>query len=776
MKIETKLALNNMRKNKKRTLYTTISLILCTTLILTTILLISSIRNGVSENFDTEYNDYHIILKDLSKERFNRIRNKTYIDKIYIQKSKNENLEKVDSSYEAIDNTTVYLKYKDTKRVCEYTNNILGELNLSELEFKNINTTCKFNKTFLTVHGYIDLSITEKNGIPTCLMRVNYSPIITLMIIILLLVFSALFIIILHNAFLITINERKKEYAILNSVGGTEGQILKMIFKEAIIMGIIGIIVGGLLSVLLSNMALSNINNILNRAGYYFNLVFDIKYIILALIIIVINIYFSVLIPSLKASSTSVIQGIRNNKEIKNKKRKTILEKIFPTEGKVAIKNIRRNKSKYRLIIFLLVVTITSFVSISTYIEYEKETASLVTEYDVDAELTINSEDTYEVAKLNGCFDYVSILKEYEKKHNKKLEYFEYRDVWQNNFLVIPTDAFVDDSFSFEFENKNKSIQMRVIALNDMNYNKYINKVKGNYGDFIVYNNTIIHNFEVNSSQPTYSYTPIFKKDSNLKLNLIDRTYQNNIWEYEIIESQILDRKIILTDEVIEGYKELEKTDFYCYPTLFMNLDTYNKMDNYIENTYGKLHSYMNDGNTRAFWDTRDNLKVKIKCDDIVEFKNYMEKTIEEKNLGVSREYYTLDNQEKILYINIVELILKIMMIAIITIGIVSTINIINASLIERKEDFNILYRMGATKVNIKKILIYECIYMFVKALIISTVLSIPIIYKIIKGMEQVLVLNKLLIPFGSIGIFIVVMFAISLTITICSTRIIKEE
>ena len=156
------------------------------------------------------------------------------------------------------------------------------------------------------------------------------------------------------------------------------------------------------------------------------------------------------LIPSLKASSTSVIQGIRNNKEIKNKKRKTILEKIFPTEGKVAIKNIRRNKSKYRLIIFLLVVTITSFVSISTYIEYEKETASLVTEYDVDAELTIYSEDTYEVAKLNGCFDYVSILKEYEKKHNKKLEYFEYRDVWQNNFLVIPTDAFVDDSFSFE--------------------------------------------------------------------------------------------------------------------------------------------------------------------------------------------------------------------------------------------------------------------------------------------------------------------------------------
>ena len=75
MKIETKLALNNIKKNKRRTLYTTISLILCTALILTTILLISSIKKGVSENIDTEYNDYHVVLKDLSPERFNTIKN-----------------------------------------------------------------------------------------------------------------------------------------------------------------------------------------------------------------------------------------------------------------------------------------------------------------------------------------------------------------------------------------------------------------------------------------------------------------------------------------------------------------------------------------------------------------------------------------------------------------------------------------------------------------------------------------------------------------------------
>ena len=49
---------------------------------------------------------------------------------------------------------------------------------------------------------------------------------------------------------------------------------------------------------------------------YFKSFSFDIKYILFALFIIGVNIYLSVLIPSVKASSTSVIQGIRSNKEI----------------------------------------------------------------------------------------------------------------------------------------------------------------------------------------------------------------------------------------------------------------------------------------------------------------------------------------------------------------------------------------------------------------------------------------------------------------------------
>ena len=781
MKIEAKLAVNNMRKNKRRTIYTTISLILCTALILTTIILISSIRNGVSENFETEYNDYHIILKNLSPERFNIIKNKTYIDKIYIQTEENEQIERVDKTYNPTGNVTVYIKYDNIKNVCTYSENILENLGLSEGEGRELYKIFEFNNKILTVNGLIDVTATINNqGLPECRMRINYSYVIDLMIIVVILIFSAIFIMILYNAFLITINERKKEYAILNSVGGTEGQVLKMVYIEAILMGVAGITIGGILSTLIAQFILDNINNILASAGYYFRLIIETKYVIFALVIIAINIYLSVLIPSIKASSTSVIQGIRNNKQIKykHKRKKSILEKILPIEGKIAVKNIKRNRSKYRVITLLLVVSITSFIAMSTYLEYERETADIVTEYDVDAEIYFIPDDVKEREGITSNIDYKTIVKDYERKSGKKIEYMEYRRTFNNYFLVEPTNAFADDDFGFIYNNKNKSLTMDVVALDDETYNKYIRKINGNYGDFIIYNNVRIENYDKDQRQSTYIYASIFKNSINLRLTLIKTvTYENSLWKYETMDSEILDKKIILTDEIIEGYKEKRA---YPVPTLFMNMQTYNELNDYIEENYGRIVTYVNDPDyeqTRRFWDNRNDFYVKIKCDDIIEFKNYMDEIEQDPNNGIdSIQYYTLENAEKLLYIDIIELILKVVMVTVVSIGIISTINIMNASLIERKENFNILYRIGATKGNVKKILVYEGIYMFIKAVIISAILSIPIIYGIIKHMENVIVLNKLLIPFGSIGIFIGILFVIIIIITLVSTRMIKEE
>lgn len=233
----------------------------------------------------------------------------------------------------------------------------------------------------------------------------------------------------------------------------------------------------------------------------------------------------------------------------------------------------------------------------------------------------------------------------------------------------------------------------------------------------------------------------------------------------------------VLTEELIDGFSELKT--IYRYPAIFVNIETYNKMIHDINNI--QEDEYIGSDKYRIGIDLPeiDITRIKINCNDIANFKVYMEDFITKNNINrltVLLQYYSLENQEKLIYIAIIQLILKVMMIAICSIAIVSTVNIINASLVERKEDFNILHRLGTTKGNIRKMLIYEGIYMFLKALIISIILSIPIIYAIIKQIEKVVIINKLLAPFGEIGIFVAILFAITILIMLYSSKMIKEE
>lgn len=47
-----------------------------------------------------------------------------------------------------------------------------------------------------------------------------------------------------YNAFSISISERKKQFGILNSIGATKSQIIKLVFIEAFIVSVIAIPIG----------------------------------------------------------------------------------------------------------------------------------------------------------------------------------------------------------------------------------------------------------------------------------------------------------------------------------------------------------------------------------------------------------------------------------------------------------------------------------------------------------------------------------------------------
>ena len=766
MKIETKLAINNIKKNKKRAVFTTISIILCTFLIFTAMLVISSIRNGIDESLTRNGKDYHFVIKNLSIEDFNKIKDKDYIEEIEIQESgDSDELQDKDGASLENDNIDVYLKFTNIHNVCRYCNDIVTTLNLT---YEDVMENCKINEELLNVHGVMNISITSTTGMDVNIYSTaNLSYVIDLLILLVLIIFSVLFIIILYNAFLITINERRQEYVVLNSVGATKKQITSMIFKEAIIVGIIGIIIGILLSVVGTNIILKVMNNILADTIYNFELSIKPLYLILLLVVVIINIYISALIPSIEASNTSVIQGIKNNKHIKSKKKRGIIESVLPVEGRIALKNLKRNKSKYRIIILLLIICMTSYIVVETYIKYEEKTRDLIDTFDVDAEIRFDS-------KLD--IDYKTILKNYTKETGDNIDYVE-EEVHYLPVIAEPPEAILygflpreinDETVGYEYVN--------IFVLDNETYNDYLNNLGEKNADCIIYNSVAEGITAPTDNSYIYNFHQVFNENYDLKIKIIDMfepdtDTKSDELEYRIIDDESLSGKIVYTDDYLDFFKETYGRSIL---SIFINEDKYSSIkeniQNYIDSNEITSYSIFN-------IDINDIDKcVKVRCGNIISFANYMDKVIENQNLDINTTYYTLGNKTNIIYVNILEFLLKLVVGTIVIIGLASSINILNASLNERKYEFEMLNSIGATNKNIDKILIYECIIIFIKALIISLIISIPIIYKIIEYMKNIIVLQKTLIPYTNIVIFILALFIVSLIVTVNSGKTVKNK
>lgn len=772
MRIERKICHTNIRKRFKRTMYTSVSMLLCTILICTSMFLFSSFNGIINDISENEYKDYHFVVRDVNYNEIVKIKNKQYIDEIYCQE-KDGNLIKLSENRELNkkEKFNIYIKYRESSNSLKYSKDIINELgnySLKDLvekdeeEIKSINNKYEFNKHTLIINGIINPKIEITNSGTNCVADINYQPLINLLIILTIVIFSILSIIILYNAFLITTDERKKEYAILNSVGATEGQIIKIVQYEVFLIGLISIVLGLGISYLLAGNIIKNLNLILMDTGFSLKLLIDYRYIIFSIILILINIFIAALIPCLNASTTSVIQGIKNANGIKRKKI-NIFEKISSIEGKIAIKSIKRNKKKYRVIKIFLVVCMVSFIVIDTYINYQKVAVNLVNKYDVDARANIESDYN---------FDYKKVFNLYKNKYDKSLKYSSYKEyglycLVNSDDLVTNNEQFVDiDSSDSIYKNK-KLIKFVFIELDEDYYKEYIKKINAKYGDRIIYNN--ITNMTIKDDMSMkYDIANLFKYKKNLKIDVVGINSKKSELKYNKIDVESLKENVIITDELCEGFKDYQ-TKYLETPIIFVNSST-------MENIKTKLYEFENDRNnieyvSKWIWGDEDTTIVNIKTDKLVLFSNYITSFMEYNKLEENFVgYYSLEGFEKNIYINFIKYILKVIMIGWIIIGLVSTINVLNASFNERKREFYMLNSIGATKQNIRKILVRESIYIYIKSLILSILISIPGIIFIRRGVSELITLNKVLIPYLDIIAFIAFLFVLLILVTLIET------
>lgn len=175
-----------------------------------------------------------------------------------------------------------------------------------------------------------------------------------------------------YNSFSISITERKKQFGILNSIGATSSQIKRLVFIEGIIISLIGIPIGLISGTIAIDLLFKTINKYFTESivtQMSLQIVYNPIIIIVSIIIVLFTIFISILLPAIAASNVSPLDIIKNSGEYKVRKVKDskLIKIIFKTEGVLAYKNMKRNRKKFIVTLFSLMISIIIFISFSGF-------------------------------------------------------------------------------------------------------------------------------------------------------------------------------------------------------------------------------------------------------------------------------------------------------------------------------------------------------------------------------------------------------------------------
>lgn len=569
------------------------------------------------------------------------------------------------------------------------------------------------------------------------------------MIIIMLSLVSIGCIVVIYNSFAISVMERKKEFGLLSSIGATKKQLSYTIFFEALIEGTIGIILGiggayiGIGTVILI------INNLIGDILVLkLNLVTNIMFIIIPVIFMILVIFISALVPSRRAAKVSPIEAIRQNDDIKINKKKIktgkLVNKLFGIEGEIALKNIKRNKKKYRVTIVSLFISIVLFISFSSYMNYTIDTASSVMgEVPYDYQISYFGDDNdidaldkiSEIIKSNDVKEYVS----YSASNLSIIGNYTYSD----EYLDFYKSAYGDDGIKALTNLKYQYISIYI--LDDISYNKY-KELIGLDKDSVILLNKFKGVSYGNNKRVNYDIPVINNGDINIKICNFDDN------DEDVDTTKYCNKKI---DNIFVTNKSFDLIEEFSYMSDFKLIVNKKLYDNISDSgTHYTQYNIISD-NT----DNIDKLTKELDKYDNVNYTNVKESMKQANNMI---------------------LVVKILMygfIGLITlIGVTSVFNTISTSMALRKREFAVLRSIGLTRKGFNKILFFESLFFGLKSLIYAIPVSLGVTIIIHYALADMMSINSIVIPWKAIIISIVSVFVIVLLTMMYSTSKIKKH
>lgn len=569
------------------------------------------------------------------------------------------------------------------------------------------------------------------------------------MIVIMLSLVSIGCIVVIYNSFAISVMERKKEFGLLSSIGATKKQLSYTVFFEALIEGIIGIILGICGAYIGIGTVILIINNLIGDILVLkLNLVTNIVFIIIPVIFMILVIFISALVPSRRAAKVSPIEAIRQNDDIKINKKKIktgrLINKLFGIEGEIALKNIKRNKKKYRVTIVSLFISIVLFISFSSYMNYTIDTASSVMgEVPYDYQISYFGDDNdidaldkiSEIIKSNDVKEYVS----YSASNLSIIGNYTYSD----EYLDFYKSAYGDDGIKALTNLKYQYISIYI--LDDISYNKY-KELIGLDKDSVILLNKFKGVSYGNNKRVNYDIPVINNGDINIKICNFDDN------DEDVDTTKYCNKKI---DNIFITNKSFDLIEEFSYMSDFKLIVNKKLYDNISDSgTHYTQYNIISD-NT----DNIDKLTKELDKYDNVNYTNVKESMKQANNMI---------------------LVVKILMygfIGLITlIGVTSVFNTISTSMALRKREFAVLRSIGLTRKGFNKILFFESLFFGLKSLIYAIPVSLGVTIIIHYALADMMSINSIVIPWKAIIISIVSVFVIVLLTMMYSTSKIKKH
>lgn len=574
---------------------------------------------------------------------------------------------------------------------------------------------------------------------------------IVLVVLILIVIASVMLI---YNAFGMSLSERVRYLGMLASVGATKSQKRKSVYFEGAILGAIGIPVGILAGVLGISITLKLVGHKIistgmiagvNDSNMQMKTVVPAWAIIGIILVSIFTIFISAFIPARKASKITPIDAIRQRQEIKVKPKKLkapkYIKKIFGYEGELAYKNLKRNGKKSRLITASIALSIVLFISCNYFCGMFIQASG----YEKNIPYQISTTITY--------------------GHKKEL--YDALDKMQgvNKYYIDTTDMSISLGKSSPFIKNNEIKDMA-------NYTSDYSKLFG--GEKYV--STVIHyvddsEFNTLCENNGIDYNAFYGDSLKCVLlnNLTHKQDTTKVFNDSIIGKHIIQNPDYASDDrnpldiEFGGLVKFDKNSLPCNlvaPGVVGIIMPYSQYINVVNKGVKANDISMN---------------VCVETDEHKEVAENLTTLLNEKDFGGS---YVSDNVDTLETMNTVIFIIQVFVYGFITlislITIANIINTISANIALRRKEFAMLKSVGTTPKGFSKMVSLESVFYALKAVIFGVPISVLIS----------VVLNKMLgessIPYHfDIKLYlsvIIVVFVLILITMIYSVRKLKSD